>query len=73
MLLKQDNHIHCTPIDIRRLPKLAIISKVPKTKIETLLLREGKVHFAFRSRDISPAFASSLIDLETFPERNLAI
>jgi hypothetical protein len=33
----------------------------------------GTGHFAFRNRDISPAFASSLIDLEVFPDRNLAI
>jgi hypothetical protein len=31
------------------------------------------VHFAFLNRDISPALASSLIDLEAFPDRNFAI
>lgn len=31
------------------------------------------IHLAFRNRDISPAFASSLMDLEVFPDRSLAI
>lgn len=35
--------------------------------------RKRDRHFAFRSRDINPAFASSLIERAAFPERNLAI
>jgi hypothetical protein len=47
------------------------ISVVWTQKSEWIL--NGDRHFAFRSRDINPAFASSLIERAAFPERNLAI
>ena len=60
-LSKRDNHSHCNSIDIHHL----------HTNQFRLSIRDA--HFAFRSRDINPVFASSLIECETFPERNLAI